>query len=106
MIQTLISTAISAIISLSLLFVGAQLSRFAFYVTVAFNAMAWIGWASGVVAGEVGERILRYWWISLPSTGFQLYALIYSDHPMLAASCFLVSFFIVAAAARATGVLS
>lgn len=106
MIQTLISTAISAVISLSLLFGGAQLSRFAFYITVAFNTMAWIGWASGVVNGEVAERLLRFWWISLPSTGFQLYALINSNHPMLAASCFLASFFIVAAAARATGVLS
>ncbi|MNH43233.1 hypothetical protein D3C79_1050840 [compost metagenome] len=54
----------------------------------------------------MAERILRYWWISLPSTGFQLYALIYSGHPMLAASAFVVSFFIVASAARATGVLS
>ena len=106
MIQTLISTSISAVISLSLLFGGAPLSRFALYVTVAFNAMAWVGWASGTVTGEVAERILRYWWISLPSTGFQLYALIYSGHPMLAASAFVVSFFIVATAARATGVLS
>ncbi|WP_016715551.1 MULTISPECIES: hypothetical protein [Pseudomonadaceae] len=106
MIQTLISTAISAVISLSLLIGGAQLCRFAFYVTVAFNALAWIGWGSGAVTGEVAERLLRYWWISVPSTGFQLYALINSGHPMLAASCFVVSFFIVAAAARATGVLS
>lgn len=106
MIQTLISTAISAAISLSLLLGGAQLHRFAFYVITAFNAMAWIGWASGAVTGEVAERILRCWWISVPSTGFQLYALIHSGHPMLAASTFLVSFFIVAAAARAVGVLS
>lgn len=106
MTQTLISTAISAVISISLLFGGAQLHRFAFYITVAFNVMAWIGCASGFVTGEVAERLLHYWWISVASTGFQLYALIYSDHPMLAASCFLVSFFMLTAAARATGVLS
>lgn len=106
MIQTLISTAISAIISLSLLFGGAQLHRFAFYVTMAFNIMAWAGVLGGVVTGDAAHRIMQYWWISLASTCFQLYALIHSDHPMLAASCFLVSFFIVVAAAKATGVLS
>ncbi|WP_317847773.1 hypothetical protein [Pseudomonas sp. HTZ2] len=106
MIQSLISTAISAVISLSLLFGNTQLHRFAFYVTMAFNVLAWIGWASGAVTGEVVERLLRYWWISVPSTGFQLYALISSNHPGLAASVFLVSFLITAAAARAAGVLS
>ncbi|MBF8651325.1 hypothetical protein IRZ81_10980 [Pseudomonas putida] len=106
MIQTLISPGICAIISLSLLFGGTQLHRFAFYVTVAFNVMAWAGVLSGVVAGDAAVRIMHYFWLSLISSCFQLYALIYSGHPMLAASCFLVSFFIVAAAARATGVLS
>lgn len=106
MIQTLISTAVSAVISLSLLFGGAQLHRFAFYVTVAFNIMAWAGVLGGVVTGDAALRIMQYFWISLASSCFQLYALIYSGHPMLAASCFLVSFFIVAAAAKATGVLS
>ena len=106
MIQTLISTAISAIISLSLLFGGAQLHQFAFYVVMAFNIMAWLGVLGGMVTGDAAQRIMQYWWISLPSTCFQLYALIYSGHPMLAASVFFVSFFIVAAAAKATGVLS
>lgn len=106
MIQTLISTAISAIISLSLLFGGAQLHQFAFYVTIAFNVLAWMGVLAGMVTGDAAQRIMQYWWISLSSTGFQLYALIYSGHPMLAASVFLVSFFIVVASAKATGVLS
>ncbi|MBZ3665980.1 hypothetical protein [Pseudomonas monteilii] len=106
MIQTLISTAISAVISLSLLFGGTQLHQFAFYVTVVFNGIAWLGVLSGAVAGEAAARIMQYWWISLPSTGFQLYALIYSDHPMLAASCFMASFMIVVVAAKSTGVLS
>ncbi len=106
MIQALISTAISAVISFSLLFGGAQLHRFAFYVTVAFNVVAWAGVLGGVVAGDAAQRIMQYFWLSLASSCFQLYALIYSGHPMLAASCVVVSFFIVAAAARATGVLS
>lgn len=106
MIQTLISTAISATISLSLLFGGAQLHQFALYVAMAFNIMAWLGVLGGMVTGDAAQRIMQYWWISLPSTCFQLYALIYSGHPMLAASVFFVSFFIVAAAAKATGVLS
>lgn len=106
MIQTLISTAISAIISLSLLLGGAQLHQFAFYVVMAFNIMAWLGVLGGMVTGDAAQRIMQYWWISLPSTCFQLYALIYSGHPMLAASVFFVSFFIVLAAAKATGVLS
>ncbi|SEI23679.1 hypothetical protein [Pseudomonas asplenii] len=106
MIQPLISTAISAIVSLSLLFGGAQLHQFAFYVVVLFNITAWMGVLGGLVTGDAAQRIMQYWWISVPSTCFQLYALIYSDHPMLAASCFLVSFFIVAAAAKTTGVLA
>ncbi|AUA31678.1 hypothetical protein CWR53_03240 [Pseudomonas sp. SGAir0191] len=106
MMQTLISTGISAIISLSLLFGGTQLHRFAFYVTVVFNVMAWAGVLSGVVTGDAAERIMHYFWMSLISSSFQLYALIYSGHPMLAASSFLVSLFIVTAAAKATGVMS
>ncbi|WP_145186022.1 hypothetical protein [Pseudomonas sp. URMO17WK12:I11] len=106
MIQTLISTAISAIISLSLLFGGAQLHRFAFYVVIAFNVMAWAGVLGGLVSGEAAQRIMQYFWLSLVSSCFQLYALIYSGHPTLAASCFMVSFFIATAAAKATGVLS
>ncbi len=106
MIQTLISTGISTIISLSLLCGGAQLHRFAFCVTVAFNVMAWAGVLGGVVTGEAALRIMQYFWLSLASSCFQLYALIYSGHPMLAASCFLVSFFIVTSAAKAAGILS
>lgn len=106
MIQTLISAGISAIISLSLLFGGTQLHRFAFYVTVAFNVMAWAGVLSGAITGDAAVRIMHYFWLSLVSSCFQLYALIYSGHPMLAASCFLVSFFIVLAAAKATGALA
>lgn len=106
MIETLICTAISAIISLSLLFGGAQLHQFAFYVMMAFNVIGWMGVLGGMVTGDAAQRIIQYWWISLPSTCLQLYALVYSGHPMLAASVFLVSFFIIAAAAKATGVLS
>lgn len=105
MIQTLISTAISAIISLSLLFGGSQLHLFAFYVTVAFNVMAWAGVLGGLITGDAAVRIMHYFWLSLLSSCFQLYALIYRGHPMLAASCFLVSLFIVLSAAKATGVL-
>lgn len=106
MIQTLISTGISAIISLSLLFGGIQLHRFAFYVTVVFNVMAWAGVLGGVVTGDAAVRIMHYFWVSLVSSCFHLYALIYSGHPMLAASSFLASLFIVTAAAKATGVMS
>lgn len=105
MIQTLISAAISAIISLSLLFGGTHLHQFAFYVTVVFNLMAWIGVLSGVPDGDSAARIMQYFWLSLASSCFQLYALIRSGHPMLAASCFLVSLFIVLSAAKATGVM-
>ncbi|WP_062388726.1 hypothetical protein [Pseudomonas abietaniphila] len=98
MIRTLISTAISTAISLCLLIGSYTAATFAFYVLVFFNVFAWVGIFAGVIKGSAAARIRQHCWISTLSSGFQLYSLIATDHPFLAASCFITSFFILALA--------
>jgi len=95
MIRTLFSTGVSVALSLCLLIGSYTAATFAFYVLTFFTCLSWLGVLTGVVKGEAAARIRKHSWLSCLSTGFQLYALIVSDHPFLAASCFIVSFFIV-----------
>ncbi|SDI41172.1 hypothetical protein [Pseudomonas abietaniphila] len=95
MIRTITSTAISTALSLCLLIGSYTAATFGFYVLVFFNAFAWVGIFAGVIKGEAAARIRQYCWISALSSAFQIYALIATDHPFLAASCFITSFFIV-----------
>lgn len=88
--QTIISIVISLALSFSLISGVAQLSQFAFYVCMALNGLAWIGVLSGQVKGEIAERIRKKAWINIPASMFSLYALIFSGHPLLAASSFMV----------------
>lgn len=98
MIRTIISTAISTALSLCLLIGSYTAATFAFYVLMFFNVFAWIGIFSGVIKGKAAARIRQHCWISGLSTAFQLYAFVATGHPILAASCFITSFFIVALA--------
>ena len=100
--QKLISALISLVLSICLLVGPAPAQDFAFYVLVVMNILAWIGILSGLITGDVAKKLLKHAWISGLSTAFQVYALIASGHPALAASCFLVSFFMVIAAVKAT----
>lgn len=93
--RTLVSVGISITLGLCLLLGTNSTATFAFYVLSIFNCLAWLGVLCGVIKGDAAARIRRHSWISGLSTAFQLYALIVADHPLLAASCFMVSFFIV-----------
>lgn len=99
--QKLISAWISLVLSLCLLLGPAPAQDFAFYVLLVMTVLAWIGVLSGLIKGEVAKKLLRYAWISVLSTGLQVYALIVSGHPALAASSFLVSFFMIINASKA-----
>ncbi|HGN2751821.1 TPA: hypothetical protein ACKRW3_001325 [Pseudomonas aeruginosa] len=88
--QTAISIIISMTLSLSLLSGVAQLSQFAFYVCVIMNVLAWIGVLCGMVKDEISQRIRRTFWIQLLPSIFYVYALIFSGHPVLGASAFMV----------------
>ncbi|WP_448679996.1 hypothetical protein [Pseudomonas nicosulfuronedens] len=92
--QTIISIVISLALSLSLISGIAQLSQFAFYVCAALNVLSWSGVLTGQVKGEVAEKIRDRVWVSIPASVFSLYALIFSGHPLLAASSFMVQAFI------------
>ncbi len=92
--KTTISIIISMTLSLSLLSGVAQLSQFAFYVCVIMNVLAWIGVLCGMVKDEISQRIRRTFWIQLLPSIFYVYALIFSGHPLLAASSFMVQAFI------------
>lgn len=92
--QTIISIVISLSLSFSLISGMAQLSQFAFYVCLALNVLSWIGVITGQVKGEVAEKMRKKVWVSIPASVFSLYALIFSGHPLLAASSFMVQAFI------------
>jgi len=93
--QTIISIVINLVLSFSLISGVAQLSQFAFYVCVACNVLSWIGVLTGQVKGDLAERMRKRVWVSIPISIFSLYALIFSGHPLLAASSFVVQAFIV-----------
>jgi hypothetical protein len=96
--NALISILISTALSLCLLFGDELVAEFAFYVCAAMNFLSWSGVLLGVMDKEVAARIRRNFWLVLPSGIFAVYALIQSGHTFLAASSFMVQFFIVAAA--------
>ncbi|MDT1043484.1 hypothetical protein [Pseudomonas aeruginosa] len=98
--QTIISIVISLALSFSLISGVVQLSQFAFYVCVIMNVLSWIGMLLGMVKDEVSAGIRRTFWILLLPSIFYVYALIFSGHPMLGASSFMVQFLIVATAFR------
>lgn len=100
--QKLISAWISMVLSACLLLGPTPAQDFAFYVLLVMTVLAWIGVLSGLIKGDVARKLLSHAWITVLSTGLQVYALIVSGHPALAASCFLVSFFMVIAATKAT----
>lgn len=99
--QKLISAWISLVLSLCLLLGPAPAQDFAFYVLLVMTVLAWIGVFSGLIKGEIAKKLLSHAWISVLSTGLQVYALIVSGHPALAASSFLVSFFVIINAKKA-----
>ncbi|MCJ7957233.1 MAG: hypothetical protein MUW57_11945 [Pseudomonas sp.] len=93
--QKLMSVWISFVLSLCLILGPVPAQDFAFYVLLVIHVLVWIGVLAGMVKGDVAVEIRRWFWISCASTGFQLYALIVSGNAGLAASCFLVSLFMV-----------
>ncbi|MFL1845961.1 hypothetical protein [Pseudomonas aeruginosa] len=92
--QTIISIVISLALSFSLISGVVQLSQFAFYVCAAANVLSWIVVLTGQVKYDVAEKIRKGVWIIIPASVFYLYALIFSGHPLLAASSFMVQAFI------------
>ena len=98
--KKLLSALISTSFSLALLSGIDSLSQFAFYVLAVMNALAWLVMILGGIKGEVAEGLRTYLWISIPSSAFSLYALIFTGHTILAASSFIVTFFILIIAFR------
>ncbi|EML3184334.1 hypothetical protein ACM7LV_20045 [Pseudomonas aeruginosa] len=92
--QAIISIVISLALSFSLISGVVQLSQFAFYVCAALNVLSWIVVLTGQVKYDVAEKIRKEVWIRIPPSVFYLYALIFSGHPLLAASSFMVQAFI------------
>ncbi len=90
----IISNVMSILFSVALLSGVQALQDFAFYVLCVMNALAWVALFCGIIKDEVAKELRSKLWLSIPSSAFQLYAMIVSGHPILAASSFLVSFFI------------
>jgi len=98
--KKLLSALISTLFSLALLSGIDTLHQFAFYVMAVMNGLAWLAMFCGCIKDDVAEGLRTYLWISLPSSAFSLYALIFTGHTILAASSFLVTFFILILALR------
>jgi uncharacterized membrane protein len=95
-----ISALISTLFSLALLSGIDPLHQFAFYVTLVMNVIAWLALFCGAVKGEVADKLRKSPWVGMASTAFSLYALIFTGHAILAASSFMVTFFILLIAFR------
>lgn len=95
----IVSTAIGVSLS-CLLLLGNPWHDFAYYTLLAFSILAWIGLLSGGVKGETAAKIREGAWLSCASTAFQLYAMVVTGHPILAATSFICSALIVTSAYR------
>lgn len=71
---------------------------FAFYVMVVFNVFSWLGVLFGLIKGDIAERIRNGVWLQVAGTAIQLWAMVETGHPVLAASSFIASFLIVCTA--------
>lgn len=98
--KKLLSALISILFSLALLSGIDALHQFAFYVLAVMNALAWMATLCVGVNKEVAADLRTYLWITLSSSAFSLYALIFTGHTILAASSFMVAFFILILAFR------
>lgn len=96
--KTMIGVTLSLSISACLLSGIPSLSAFAFYLSVAVNVLAWLALFVGAVEKGAAANIRKNVWISAPSSLISVGALIYTGHPMLAASSVLVKVFILSAA--------
>ncbi|WP_122593253.1 hypothetical protein [Pseudomonas viridiflava] len=100
MTKKIISTLISVSLALALLFGQGSLHHFAFYVMCVMTVLAWLALFTGCVNAETAVEIRSKLWISVPSSLFSLYAMIATNHAVLAASSFLVTMFILILAFR------
>lgn len=100
MIKKIVGTVISVLLSCGLLLGGESLHQFAFYVMCGMTGIAWLCLFCGAVKDEAAAEIRARLWISLPSSAFSLYAMIFTGHTALAASSFMATFFILILAFR------
>ena len=96
--KTIVSFVLGLALSGLLYFGQGAMHDFAFYVMVVFNVFAWLGVLTGVIRDEIAARIRRTVWLQGAGTAVQLWAVVETGHPVLAASSFIVSFLIVCTA--------
>lgn len=96
--RTIITTLISLALSAALVSGNQDLHDFAFYVAVFCNAAVWLAVLTDSIKGDVARNLRKHAWISAITSAIQLSAMIFSAHPILAASYFLVSVAMVALA--------
>ena len=95
--QKIIAWAISVAISATLIMGSESAQQFAYYVCLIFNVMGWLTfWAA--TNKETAQKLTSTLYISIPMAGLQVYALVFSGSPLLAASVTVCSLFIIALA--------
>lgn len=87
-------------LSAALAFGPEALHDFAYYTLLILMSICWLALFTGPVKGKTAEEIRsRVWWSGFLSM-VQISALIYSGHPLMAASSLLLSMLIVGGAFR------
>ena len=88
--KRLVTSIISASLSLILMLGGAA-HQFAFYVMLVMNILAWLAFMVGSFTPELKHQIRSGAWINSPLSALSLFPLITTDHPVLAASSFILT---------------
>lgn len=99
--RTLILAIISLALSAALVSSIPDLSAFSYYVALVFNILAWVALLAGAVAGDAAHNIMRDLWVTSVTGAIGLMALVFSGHPVLAASSFVCTVLTVAVASAA-----
>lgn len=86
MIRTLAAIGISLALSAALLYGTESLNQFAFIVLGALNILAWAALLTGSIKGDIASKTRKRTWQICICDGIQIFALISTDHPWLAAS--------------------
>lgn len=84
--RAIVATLLSIMLSAALLSGIQDLNQFAYYVAFVFNLLDWLILLTGSVKGSAACRMLEHSWLKSISTFIRLGALIFSGHPILAAS--------------------
>tara|TARA_R100001377_G_scaffold81689_1_gene61364 strand:- start:413 stop:733 length:321 start_codon:yes stop_codon:yes gene_type:complete len=97
-----LSFVLGLLVTACLYFGQGAAHQFAFYIMVFFNVSAWVLILAGQVKGDTARAVRSGAWYQAIGSALQIYAMVVTGHPVLAASSFCASFLIAAYAFNTT----